>query len=79
MDWYGGKRFFITSSGHYGFGPAASEENDRIVIFQGATMPMLVRPAGESYRLLGPAVIHGIMNGEAWLAGAPGLEGFVLI
>jgi hypothetical protein len=61
-----GKRFFITENKYFGIGPGDLQAGDRIVIFAGATMPMVLRPYGENFRLVGPALVYGIMNGEAW-------------
>jgi hypothetical protein len=40
---------------------------------------MVVRPKNGKYTLVGPAYVHGIMNGEAWSNDEYGLEKFTLV
>jgi hypothetical protein len=54
---------FVTDDGHLGIGPCELQERDLIVLFPSALSPMVVRPHGLHFRLIGPAIIHGLMGG----------------
>jgi hypothetical protein len=59
------KRPFLTTLGYVGLGPMFARAGDKVVVFQGAAIPFVVRPAGdERYHLLGEAYCDGIMDGE---------------
>ena len=69
------RKFFTTTSGFFGLGPGAMPEiegsNDLYcAILLGASVPFILQKCsdtknGDSYRLVGEAYVHGIMNGEA--------------
>lgn len=81
MSWaHQGERFFITAEGYFGIGPGNLQNGDRILIFEGANMPMVVRAKGTAFEFLGPAYVDGIMEGEAWTnEQARSLETYVLV
>lgn len=61
------QRFFITQNGRIGVGPRHLQEADLIVVFWGADMPCVLREQGNGHaRFLGPAYVHGVMDGEAF-------------
>lgn len=65
------RKFFSTSGGRVGMGPACIEPGDKVCIFYGAMHCFLVRfdqGENEPEMLLGEAYVHGLMHGE-------GLEG----
>jgi hypothetical protein len=49
-----------------GTAPASADLGDQVVIFSGAKQPTIVRPTGDTYRVLGPAYVSGISFGQAW-------------
>jgi hypothetical protein len=61
------RRFFITSKGHLGSGPADMSKDDKVCILFGAKTPIILRKesSGPRYQLIGHAYVHGIMHGEA--------------
>ncbi|ETI26535.1 hypothetical protein G647_03312 [Cladophialophora carrionii CBS 160.54] len=63
-------KFFLSNDGKMGVGPSLSQVGDRIAVFNGAPMPAVLRSAdqgtGEQYQLVGPAYVHGLMDGEAY-------------
>lgn len=61
-----GRRMFRTGTGRLGLGPAACREGDRVALFRGGNMPLVLRADGGSWRLVGAAYVHGIMYGEAF-------------
>jgi hypothetical protein len=63
------KVFFTTQSGYFGMAPASIQQGDAIVLISGLQTPLVVRPVddgGNEYRLLGPAFVLGLMEGELW-------------
>ncbi|KAK5690904.1 hypothetical protein LTR97_012067 [Elasticomyces elasticus] len=61
-----GRRLSWTSKGFLALLPEATIEGDLIVILRGGRLPFVVRPVEHGHRLIGPAYVHGIMNGEAY-------------
>ena len=57
------RRFMITETGVFGLVPANTEVGDTIMIFQGMSVPVVVRKLRWSYRLIGECYIHGAMDG----------------
>jgi hypothetical protein len=45
--------------------PEATERGDVISVLLGGSMPLMLRPAGGQFRLVGECYVHGIMRGEA--------------
>jgi hypothetical protein len=62
------KVFFVTMSGYMGVAPASIRQGDAIVLVSGLQTPLVVRPVGggTTYKLLGPAYVLGMMEGELW-------------
>lgn len=60
------RRFFITKNGYIGLGPKSMQAGDSVFVFPGGIVPFILRTSDlGSYRLVGEAYVHGIMNGEA--------------
>ena len=55
---------FMKSSGYLGLGPKFMKPQDRIVIFDGAKTPYVLRPYGNNYKVVGPCFVHGWMDGD---------------
>lgn len=67
-------RYFIrTDSGYIGCSFAQPQPGDRLVVLLGCPSPMLLRPsfAAQSYQVVGPTYIHGLMDTEALLGPLP--------
>ena len=60
------RNIFVTSCGYFGLGSARIEIGDLVVVVPGLELPLILRKRPNSIRhqLLGPAYVHGIMNGE---------------
>ncbi|KAG0587416.1 hypothetical protein KC19_2G162600 [Ceratodon purpureus] len=67
---FDGWRWLSTDRGFLGRTHAQTQKGDEIVIVQGCSVPMVLRPCGEHYNVVGAAYVQGIMNGEA-LQGVP--------
>jgi hypothetical protein len=59
-----GKSFFKTEEGWMGTVEGLPSENDVVAIISGLSMPLVLSPVGGSYRLVGSAYVHGMMQGE---------------
>jgi hypothetical protein len=71
--------FFITRTGYMGFAPPLIASDDLIVLFSGLEYPMIVRRAvDDAYRLIGPAWIDGMMEGELWPEDEGSLKEFII-
>jgi len=46
--------------------PGATRPGDSLALFRGGRVPFVIRECGKSWRLIGEAYVHGVMNGEAW-------------
>ncbi|CAN9406523.1 unnamed protein product [Alternaria alternata] len=58
------RKFFRTKNGSLGLGPACLQENDMIVVLEGAYNPCALRPKGDTYLLLGDVYMDEIRHGE---------------
>jgi hypothetical protein len=57
---------YITAKGYLASVPWTAKAGDVIAVLTGGTMPFVLRPVGNYYRLVGHCYVHGIMNGEAF-------------
>ena len=58
-------RFAIVDEHKMSLVPAAATEGDLICILLGASVPFVLRPDGDGYRLLGECYLYGVMQGGA--------------
>lgn len=56
---------FNTSSGNIGICPRITQRGDVVAVVRGCRVPVLLREQGKYFRLVGPAYVSGIMQGEA--------------
>ena len=59
-------RFFTTGKKYFGQGVPQVEAGDEVLLVAGVPRPLIARRTGARYRLIGPAYVHGIMDGEKW-------------
>lgn len=69
------RRIFSTEKCHIGLGPRAMEPGDHVCLLEGATVPIILRPSKEGFKVVGEAYVSGVMQGEAWEIGMGGTEG----
>jgi hypothetical protein len=70
-----GRRFMITENGYLGWCPSnmygqdsdQTLKGDLIAILFGCSMPVVIRPFGQYFKVVGAAYIQGFMDGEAML------------
>ena len=63
-----GRRVFRTDEGGVGMGPGAMQTGDAVVVLNGLTTPMVLRPGGtgtDEWTVVGEAYCDGVMDGEA--------------
>ena len=58
------RRLITTNEGYMGLAPAATRAGDFVAIVPGCDVPLVLRPEGNCFRILGEAYVHGIMSGE---------------
>ncbi|KAI1031855.1 hypothetical protein LB504_000149 [Fusarium proliferatum] len=60
-------KIFVTETGYVGFGPRCMRPGDVVCVLFGGRTPYVIRPtaAPDEYLFLGPAYVHGLMDGEA--------------
>jgi hypothetical protein len=61
-----GTKFFTTSAQYMGKALPSAQEGDVVMLISGVDRPMIARKRGETYRLVSPAYVYGIMHGEKW-------------
>lgn len=59
-----GRRIGWTQGHYVGVFPGSTESGDVVVVLLGSKLPFVLRPSGDGYLLVGPAYVHGIMDGE---------------
>ena len=53
-------------AGYIGLAPGRTEVGDVIGVFEGGKAPLVMRPHGQQWELIGDSYIHGVMHGEAF-------------
>lgn len=59
------RSFFATPKGYIGLGPSGIEHGDLICILYGCRKPVVLRPLGKHFAVVGECYVHGLMFGEA--------------
>jgi hypothetical protein len=61
------RRFMRTKRGLIGLVPELAEAGDCIGVFEGGKVPLVLRPKGVDWELIGDSYVHGIIAGEAFV------------
>ncbi|KAI1774487.1 heterokaryon incompatibility protein-domain-containing protein [Hypoxylon cercidicola] len=61
-----GRRMLCTKLGYIGMSSGLTQPDDRIFLIKGSRVPLVFRPRGDEWDLIGDCYIHGIMQGEAF-------------
>ncbi|KAI9768467.1 MAG: hypothetical protein M1840_004876 [Geoglossum simile] len=76
----GHRIFFKTEGAYMGLGPRPMRTGDVVVLLSGLRLPMIARRSSTGqFRLIGPAYVHGMMNGERWPKDAGLLQEFTFV
>ncbi|KAF7555978.1 hypothetical protein G7046_g6420 [Stylonectria norvegica] len=75
-----GRRILTTVGGYVGLGPKSTVAGDSVVLLSGGATAYILREDRKtsSYKFIGEAYIHGMMNGEAF-EGDPVLQQFDIV
>jgi hypothetical protein len=60
----GGRCLFVTPRGYIGVGPPKVQKGDKICVLLGCDIPLIIRPVGDYYIVVGDCFVYGIMKGE---------------
>ncbi|GKT61461.1 heterokaryon incompatibility protein [Colletotrichum tofieldiae] len=63
------RRLISTTGGRVGLAPVFARAEDRIVCLRGCSTPMVLRPLGNRWEVIGECYVHGAMYGELWNKG----------
>jgi hypothetical protein len=58
------RAFLVTEKGLYGFGPDLVKPGDRCCVLFGIDVPMILRPCGQCFQILGESYISELMDGQ---------------
>jgi hypothetical protein len=63
------RRLMTATNRYLGLRPVKAEKGDTMCILLGSGRPIILRPSGERYLIVGDCYVHVIMEGEAmaWL------------
>jgi hypothetical protein len=61
-----GRMMFRTKKGYIGMGPRLAKPKDRIALFVGGRVPLIIRESGDAWELIGDTYVHGIMHGKVF-------------
>jgi hypothetical protein len=65
----GNRAMFRTNRGIVGMTPDGSRIGDSVAIFEGGSVPFVIRPMGENWVVVGACYVHGCMQGQAFSPG----------
>ncbi|KAH8587764.1 heterokaryon incompatibility protein-domain-containing protein [Bisporella sp. PMI_857] len=61
-----GRHFFVSENGRFGWVPLRTKVGDRVCVFRGMRIPVIMRPRGDRWEFIGACYVHGWMDGEIW-------------
>ena len=63
-----GASLCLVAGNYLGWAHPNAKEDDEVILLQGCSVPVIVRPAGAAgrYRIIGDAYVDGVMAGEMW-------------
>ncbi|CAJ0542827.1 Ff.00g002730.m01.CDS01 [Fusarium sp. VM40] len=77
------RALFHTEGGYLGTAPdefsASLQVGDKIALISGLGVPVILRPAGNSFQLVSHCYVHGLMGGEFWAKMNEELDSILII
>ena len=73
------RKLCVSAKGYLGVILETAEVGDVVCMFRGAESLFIIREIGSAYILVGPAYIHGLMNGEVFALEDFNMEVIVLV
>ena len=66
QQWTRGRFLCVTEAGVLGWVPRGTQIDDMICLLKGSTVPFVLRPVGEEWKLVGEAYLHSVMQGQLY-------------
>jgi len=60
------RNFFVSHLGRIGWVPFRTRAGDQVCVMQGMRIPLILRPRGDRWEVIGACYVHGLMDGELW-------------
>jgi hypothetical protein len=60
------RSFFVSRLGRIGWVPFRTRTGDRVCVFKGMRIPMVLRPVNDRWEIIGACYVHTLMDGELW-------------
>lgn len=60
------RNFFVSQQGRIGWVPFRTQVGDRLCVFHGMRIPVILRSQGPQWEFIGGCYVHGLMDGEVW-------------
>jgi len=60
------RHFFVSKNGRFGWVPLRTKVGDLICVLWGMRVPVIMRPHGDRWEVIGSCYVHGWMDGEIW-------------
>ena len=60
------RNFFVSEHGRIGWVPLRTLAGDRVCVFQGMRIPVILRSHGDRWEIIGACYVHELMDGEVW-------------
>jgi hypothetical protein len=60
------RNFFVSQQGRIGWVPFRTQAGDRVCVFHGMRIPVILRSQGDRWEFIGACYVHGLMDGEVW-------------
>ena len=78
-DCNSGHTFCLFDDGRAGWVPDTAETGGRVAIFLGPGVPILLRPQGDAYTVVGGSYVHEMMDGQTLENPNVGIETITLV
>lgn len=63
-SWMWSRRLAVTEGGYIGVMPRVAQQGDVVALILGCSCPILLRPHGDTFRIVAECYVQGIMQGE---------------
>ncbi|GLA08256.1 hypothetical protein AnigIFM60653_009785 [Aspergillus niger] len=60
------RAIFNTNHGYVGMAPKGSRVGDQVAVFEGGSVPFIIRRWGQNWHIVGACYVHGCMQGEVF-------------
>ncbi|KAF2108805.1 heterokaryon incompatibility protein-domain-containing protein [Lophiotrema nucula] len=60
------RNFFVSQRGRIGWVPFRTSVGDQVCVLQGMRIPLILRPQGNRWEVIGACYVHELMDGQLW-------------